>query len=87
MGFRAKRKGATVFRGASFGTFIMGKAFLDGHGKPVIAMHQLPNGLWAIDLECEEAQKLARYFLPFPLQVLDRPGKPNSRWLYRFKPK
>ena len=58
----------------------------DEEGKPIIHMHQLPNGLWAVDLECDEASRLARYFLPCPIQMLDRPGKPASRWVYKFKP-
>jgi len=58
----------------------------DEHGSPIVSMHQLPNGLWAVDLDCAEALKLARYFLPRPMQVLDRAGKPNSRWVYKFKP-
>jgi hypothetical protein len=58
----------------------------DEKGEAMIRMHQLPSGLWAIDLECKEAVALARYFLPCPLHMLDRPGRPASRWLYKFKP-
>ena len=58
----------------------------DEAGKPIVTMHQLPDGLWAIDLECKEALKLAKYFLPPTPTVLDRPGKPASRWVYRSRP-
>jgi hypothetical protein len=58
----------------------------DEKGKAMIHLHQLPDGLWAIDLLCDEACALARYFLPCPKQMLDLPGRPASRWVYKFKP-
>jgi len=65
----------------------MGKTIRDPQGNVMIRLHQLPSGLWAIDLECPEALALAKYFLPaVPLEVQDRPGKPKSRWIYKFKP-
>jgi hypothetical protein len=46
----------------------------------------LGDGLMAIDLECKETLAMARYFLPkVPLEVRDRPGKPHSRWIYKYK--
>jgi hypothetical protein len=46
---------------------------------------QLPEGL-AVDLDCEEALFFGARFMPKPHAILDRPGKPQSRWLYRIAP-
>jgi len=60
----------------------------DPAGKLITRMVQLAPDVIAIDLECAEAHALARYFLPaVPMAIEDRPGKPNSRWLYRVKRK
>jgi hypothetical protein len=52
----------------------------------ILRIVQLPDGLFAVDLECSEAHRFERRFLPFPLEVRDRPGKPTSRWIYRVRP-
>jgi hypothetical protein len=58
----------------------------DDQGKPMLRLVLLPDGLFAIDLECPETLAMARHFLPkIPLEVRDRPGRPNSRWVYREK--
>ena len=60
----------------------------DSEGKLIARLVQLAPNLIAIDLECQEALRLARYFLPkIPMAVEDRPGKPGSRWLYRVNSK
>ena len=60
----------------------------DCEGKLITRMVQLAPNLIAIDLECEEALRLARHLLPkIPMAVEDRPGKPGSRWIYRVNPK
>jgi hypothetical protein len=64
----------------------MGKRILDQNGKVIFSMTELPDGLFAIDLECDEALRLAKYFLPPTGMIMDRPGKPRSRWVYRNKP-
>ncbi len=56
----------------------------DECGAVILRLVQLPDGLVAVDLECAEARALAKSFLPgVPVAVRDRPGKPNSRWVYR----
>jgi hypothetical protein len=59
----------------------------DPNGRLIIRVMQLPDGMTAVDLECDEAHFFAQQLLPKAATVVDRPGKPKSRWLYQAKVK
>jgi hypothetical protein len=49
----------------------------------IVRTVRLSDELIAVDLECPDAEFFGRRFLPLPIEVRDRPGKPKSRWVYR----
>jgi hypothetical protein len=54
---------------------------------PLLRTVKLPDGRYAIDLECAEALMIAPALLPKPSEIRDRPGRPASRWVYDARPK
>jgi hypothetical protein len=52
-------------------------------GEVILRVHTLPNGLIAVDIETTKALFFASKFLPATPAIVDRPGKPKSRWLYK----
>lgn len=51
-------------------------------GGIILQMKKLASGFIAVDLESSKAEFFGKRFLPVPIRIEDRPGKPRSRWLY-----
>ena len=55
------------------------------NGEVILQIWQTYGGLTIIDLESKESVFFASYFLPPTPVILDRPGKPKSRYVYRVR--